>query len=58
MRNLLMYDESWEDDWSVDMAIEEWQIEKDRRQEANYNNHAWRRGYRVPEEGTDNIREA
>ena len=53
-----MYDESWEDDWSVDMAIEEWQIEKDRIREVNYNNHAWRRGYRVPEEGTDTIREA
>ena len=53
-----MYDESWEDDWSVDMAIEEWQIEKDRIREVNYNNHAWRRGYRVPEERTDTIREA
>ena len=38
------YDDYGYDDLSVDMYIEEHQIMKDERREANYNNHAWRTG--------------
>lgn len=36
-----MYDESWEDDWSVDMLMEEAWIEKE---EADANNDLFRQG--------------
>jgi len=39
-----MYDhyEYGENSLEVDMYIEEWQIEKEMRREANYNNHAFK----------------
>tara|TARA_R100001015_G_C4511537_1_gene83077 strand:+ start:326 stop:463 length:138 start_codon:yes stop_codon:yes gene_type:complete len=41
-----MYDhyEYGENSLEVDMYIEDWQIEKGMRREANYNNHIWRTG--------------
>ena len=45
--------EHGENDFEVDMYIEQWQLEKDEIREANYNNHAWRKGYRVQEQRTN-----